>query len=177
MVLLVNAGVFNAAWFVCVALRMPWAIAAVAVTVAVHMLWTRPGAGEWKTLAACSSIGIAVDSILTMIGVFSFRDVAGGDVFGETVAPSWLMALWIVFATTLNVSMKPLATKPKLALLLGAIMGPFSYWVGLKLGAVTFPLGISITMVVLAIIWAILFPLLITTAQHFAHSHQNKGAV
>lgn len=171
----VNLGIFYITWFICVVWRMPWAVAAAAVAIAFHLVWVRPGVGEWRVLIACSAVGIVVDSLLTLTGVFNFQTVVGGDVFGETLAPLWLMALWLVFATTLNVSMKPLSNKLMLAGPLGAIMGPLSYWLGLKLNAVSFPLGVPITLSLLALIWAILLPVLLGIANRLGTANSTYG--
>jgi len=160
----VNLGVFYIAWFACVLWKMPWAVAAAVVAIALHLVWVRPVVGEWRVVIACSALGVIVDSLLTLADVFKFQTVGEADVFGETLAPLWLMALWLVFATTLNVSMKPLSNNLVLAGLLGAIMGPFSYWLGLKLDAVSFPLGVPVTLLLLAPIWAIMLPALLSIA-------------
>ena len=159
----VNLGVFYIAWIICVIWQMPWAVAAAAVAIALHLGWIRQGCGEWRVLAVCSAIGIAVDSLLTATGMFQFQFNEGA-VFGAILAPLWLIALWLGFATTLNVSMQPLSGRVALAAVLGAIMGPFSYWAGFKLEAVSFPMGVTITLIVLGAIWAIMLPALLHIA-------------
>lgn len=173
----VNIAVFYVAWFICVAWRLPWALPAAAFVIALHLLWVRPGAGEWRVLAACMVIGIVADGILTATGVFLFQAAERGPVFGTILPPLWLIALWPVFATTLNVSLKPLIGKPILSGILGAVMGPLSYWAGFKLGAVSFPLGAPVTLAILSPLWAVLFPVLLGMANRIAAVHGVSNAM
>ncbi len=78
-----------------------------------------------------------------------------------------MIALWANFATTLNLSLAGLQTRPWLAALLGLVCGPLAYWGGAGLGAMTFitPLPALIT---LALGWALLTPLLLALAATLA---------
>jgi hypothetical protein len=71
-----------------------------------------------------------------------------------------------VFATTLNVSLRWLRSRPLLAAGLGAIGGPLAYAGGAGLGALnleTSPLSIG----ALGIGWALAMPLLLVAAARF----------
>jgi hypothetical protein len=76
------------------------------------------------------------------------------------------MALWALFATALNVSMRWLKPRLLLAALLGAVCGPLSYWGAVRLGAVQFvdPLRIAIA---LAVGWAVLMPALMWLSRRY----------
>ena len=65
--------------------------------------------------------------------------------------------MWMLFATTLNVTFRRLRNKPWLAALLGAIFGPLSYLAGSAAGAVelTQPLA---AYAALGTAWAVAFP-------------------
>lgn len=160
----VNSAIFYAAWFVCVLLQMPWAVWFAAAAVVVHLTWVRPGHREWLVVIVCSALGIVIDSALTATGVFRFDSADVGAIMGTWLAPIWLMAIWLVFATTLNVSMKPFASRLWLAALLGGIAAPMSYFAGARLDVVSFPLGTPTTLLLLGAIWVFIFPLFLFVA-------------
>ena len=95
-------------------------------------------------------------------GVLQFHTGA----FIAGVAPHWILALWALFATTLNVSLSWLRGRWLLAAVLGAIAGPLSYWGGAKLGALVLVQPLP-AVVAMAIEWAIAMPLLMRLAQRF----------
>ena len=50
--------------------------------------------------------------------------------------PYWILAMWALFATTLNASLGWLHGRPALAGALGMLSGPLAYWAGARLGAI-----------------------------------------
>ena len=70
-------------------------------------------------------------------------------------APSWILALWLGFALTVNHSLGWLQEKPWLAALLAALFAPVSYLAGERLGAVTVanPSG----LLLVSVAWCALF--------------------
>ena len=88
-----------------------------------------------------------------------------GQPFGQ-LAPAWILAMWPLLATTLNVSLRWLKGRYLLAALFGAIGGPLAFLAGERLGAVVFP-DTGLTMIVLAVGWATLFPLLMRLSQRY----------
>ena len=71
--------------------------------------------------------------------------------------------MWMLFATTLNVSMQWLRARPLLAALMGFVAGPLSYVAGEKLGGMTF-VNETAALAALAIGWAVMMPLLMRLA-------------
>jgi len=153
---LVNTLWFNALWFqatwgLCVLGReslLPVAM----LSLALHFFLVDDWLAEFRRLLPIATLGIAVDTLLTLAGVFVF-DVS-------TVVPLWLVVLWWVFAAALYRSFAKIGRSLWLAALLGGIGVPFNYFVGAGLGAVALPLGDTLTIAVLVGIWAILLPLL-----------------
>jgi hypothetical protein len=72
--------------------------------------------------------------------------------------------MWMLFATTFNVSFRWLRSRMLLATAMGAISGPLSYYFGAKFGAVTLN-NFSASMVALAIGWGALVPGLLLLAK------------
>ena len=80
------------------------------------------------------------------------------------MAPYWLIVMWALFATTINQSMAWLKDKLIIAAVMGAIFGPMAFVAGEKLGAVEFA-NEPAAMVLLAIGWGILMPLVCVIAK------------
>ena len=73
--------------------------------------------------------------------------------------------MWMLFATTLNVSMRWLRGRPVLAAVFGFLGGPASYIAGQKLGGIMLvsqPAALS----ALAIGWAIIMPTLMWLSEN-----------
>ena len=98
-------------------------------------------------------IGVIIDSVFTVSGIFQFEQ-------NNLFLPLWMGALWIAFATTLPMSLKLLGRNAYVAAATGAIGFPFSYFAGEKLGAVSFSLPPSVTLLLVACTWAIALPLM-----------------
>lgn len=149
----------EAGWFACVlgaAHGKPWIGPLVVIAlVAIHLrLVQKPGA-EVSVMLAAVLIGFAAESSLVVSGFVSYPNGA----WFQGFAPYWILAMWVMFATTLNTSLKCLQGRIPLAMLLGAIFGPLAYLAGEGLGAITFEER-SLAIAALALVWAICMPLL-----------------
>lgn len=90
--------------------------------------------------------------------------------WSNSIVPIWILALWLGFATTLNVSLAWMQGKTITAVLFGAVGGPLAYLGAQKLGAVVLP---SLTSyAVLSIGRVILTPCFLIIASHI-NSYQN----
>ena len=105
-------------------------------------------------------IGITVDSSLTFFGIFIFPD-------SSLIIPFWLIVLWINFSTTITLSLSFIGKNKLVAFGLGATALPFNYTVGERLGAVTFGEPYLFSILTLALVWSVSFPIL------FMVSHEN----
>ena len=106
-----------------------------------------------QQLLVPAALGIAIDSILTMLGIFDFGDTT-------LLIPLWLITLWIAFSTTLTQSLKFVGNNWLVTVTSGAIILPFNYAVGERLGAVTFTENYFLTVFIIGIIWSMCLPLL-----------------
>jgi hypothetical protein len=164
---LINLAAFQFGWFACVwggANELPaLGAVAVAVIVAIHLLYTahRP-IPELCLILLAGLIGVAWDSALVALGWLSYPS---GN-FASGFAPYWIIAMWMLFATTLNVSLGWLKQRALLGVLMGAIGGPLAYYAGFKLGGVEFN-TMALGLGAQAAGWAILMPLLSLLAQRF----------
>ncbi|MEE4301994.1 MAG: DUF2878 domain-containing protein [Pseudomonadales bacterium] len=176
MPVFVNFVAFQASWFACVlggAAQLPWlGVIAVAATLLLHG-WQSPEHRPELYLALCAgALGALWESGLVASGLLVYPS---GQLF-SALAPVWIVALWIGFATSFNVSMRWLKGRPALAAMLGAIFGPMSFWGGAKLGAVAFPDPV-LALSVLSAGWGLLMPLMVVLADRFDGWHPDpEGA-
>lgn len=168
-----NFILFQGGWFACVlgaAHGWPWAGAGAALAiVACHVLRAERPRGELILVAAAAVIGALWDSALALAGWIRY---AGGLVV-EDLAPAWIVALWMLFATTLNLSLAWLKRHAALAVVFGAAGGPLAYWAGEELGALVLAERLP-ALVALAAGWAVLTPLLLHLAIRF-DGYQPRG--
>lgn len=160
---IVNLSAAEAGWFACVlgaANGMPWAGPLVVLAlVAIHLRWAKRPGPELGLIFSAVLIGLFADSVLVFSGLVSYPS----GTWLEGFAPYWILAMWAIFATTLNVSMKWLRNRNALSAAFGAVGGPLAYLAGEKLGAITFEEPVF-AMIALAIIWALAMPLLMVLA-------------
>ncbi|MGY2169072.1 DUF2878 domain-containing protein [Pseudomonas gingeri] len=152
--LLLNAGLFQLGWFACVlGAQRPWLLLIAMACLAAHLLWIADDRNEWRLLLQVATCGWVLDSALLHLGLFDFPG-------SQVVLPLWLAILWLLFASTLRHSLRWTARPWWLGSLLGACAGPLSYLAGAKLAGIGLPFGVWPSAVLLALIWAILLPLL-----------------
>lgn len=159
---LVNAVLFQCAWFACVlGGHSLWLLVAVAV-LAIHLLWTSSWHQEGQVILAVTLLGTVIDTVLRTFGVFHFS-------MPGPLIPLWLVLLWALLATTLRHCLGWSAQPWWRASLLGAVGGPLSYYAGSQLAGVSFGYGTLPTLIGLALLWALIFPVLHWIAQQLAH--------
>ncbi len=165
MLLLLNLVIFDIAWFASVtggAQEMPWlGPLAVLVALTLHLRAARNPIEEVLLILSCAIIGAVFDSFLVATGWVTYK--AG--LFSDFLAPFWIITMWMLFATTLNVSMRWLRGKPWLAAVFGLVGGPISYLTGDKLGGIVLSNQLA-ALVALAIGWAIMMPMLMWLSEN-----------
>jgi len=163
MRIVANLIAFQLGWFACVlggAHGLPWlGVAFAAVIVGSHLWLAARPLVEAQLLFAVAGIGSLWDGLLVGMGLLEYPS-------GMLVAwlpPIWMMALWLLFATTLNVALRWLRGRWPLAAMLGAVGGPLAFYTGAQLGGVTFadpPLALA----VIGLGWFLLTPLFVWIA-------------
>lgn len=166
MPLLANIVLFQIGWFACVlgaANGLAWTGSVIALAIAgLHLWFAQQARVELQLLLIAVALGFAWDSAITAAGLIAFT--SGNMLSG--LAPHWIAALWLVFATSLNTSLRWLRGRVWLAILFGAVGGPLAYFAGAKLGALSFP-DPTLGLVLQAIGWAALMPILLKLAARF----------
>ena len=161
-----NFVLFQIGWFSCVlsaAAYQPWfGILVTTAVVVTHVLRAPIPTAELKLVLLSLGLGLVFDSLLVWQGWLQY---SSGMVFSN-IAPYWIVALWGLFATLLNISLRWMRDRWVLAIVFGAVGGPAAYYGGLRLGALEFgnmPAG----LLALAIGWALLTPLLLALSSRF----------
>ena len=165
MAIAVNFIAFQIGWFACVlgaAYHMPLMGTGIALTIIVlHLASTIDPIAELKLVLAAAGIGFVFDPLLALAGLIAFTS---GTVFDGILA-HWMVALWMLFAITLNVSLRWLKERPLLAIAFGGIGGPLAYVAGEKLGALRIDSNLGI--VAIGVGWAVAMWLLVILARRF----------
>ncbi|MES1190689.1 MAG: DUF2878 domain-containing protein [Steroidobacter sp.] len=165
-----NFLLFQIAWIVCVvsaARHVQWlSLFVIAIAIGAYVVSSQHKLKAVSLILFCMMMGVAIESLLATIRATQFNDhlnAGGGDVM--VFAPAWMAALWGLFATTFNVSLRWLNGRYVLSSLLGAIAGPLSYLSGSKMGALILPADYS--LLAIGLCWAVMMPVLLSAAKHW----------
>lgn len=170
--LIANFALFQLSWFACVAgaaYGMPWL--GVAVTLAAiswHLLQSGQVKAELLLLGSALLIGACFDQGMLLTELVAYRQHG----WNPSFVPVWILALWVAFASTLNLSLAWLQGRYLLAALFGAASGPIAYSGAEKIGAVT--INSSASYIALSIGWAVMTPLLLSLAKRFNGLKANR---
>lgn len=168
----INFVCFQLGWFACVisaAEGVPIiGLAMAAVAVGLHLFLARDAHAEGLLIAFAVMIGLGYDSLLVAFGWIRYP--SGMVVPG--LAPYWILAIWALFATTLNMSMAWLRNRLWLAAALGALFGPLSYLGGGRLGGLEF-LQATAALTALSAGWAVLMPMMLLLSVRFDGTAQS----
>ncbi len=156
--ILINIAAFQIAWLACVlggARGMPWVGVAVTALAAALHLYLSPAPGrEGALLLIVGIIGALWDGLVMRLGFLQYPS----GILVPWLAPIWIIAMWVGFATTLNCSLGWLRGRWYLAAVAGTIGGPLAFYAGMKLGGVSFPDPVA-GLAVVAGGWTLLLPL------------------
>lgn len=163
---LLNFLLFQLGWFACVigsAAGQPLTGSIVAAAIiSWHVYRAKNPAQELYLILIAILIGSLWDSLLVWQTWLSYPS----GILMSNTAPYWIIVMWALFATTLNLSLDWLKRRLVLAFLLGAIAGPLAYYGGARLGAVYF-VQPTYALLALMIGWAVFTPLLAVLSRRF----------
>ncbi len=164
--LLLNFILFQVSWFACVmgaANSQPWLGVIVTIMVlAWHLYQTNQAHRELKVLVSTMMIGALLDQSLLSLDLIDYQNHG----WSISIVPGWILALWLAFATTLNMSMAWMHKRYWISFIFGMIGGPLAYLAAEKLGAVI--VAGQLAYVALAVGWAIITPLLLLIARNIS---------
>ena len=163
---LLNVALFQAGWWACVlgaVNEQPWiGLTAVAVILALHVARAARPLREIALASIAAVAGALFENALVRTGWVRY----GAEGVSAAFAPLWIVAMWPLFATTLNVSLRKMRAHPLIAALLGLIGGPLAYYAGARLGALDL-VSPGPALTAIAIGWAVLTPALCVAALRF----------
>jgi hypothetical protein len=159
-----NFLLFQLGWFGCVlggAHQLPWlGTGLVAILLGWHLSRSHRPHLELALALIAALIGAVWDSILVARGWLVYPS---GTLI-ENTAPHWIVAMWMLLATTLNVSLRWFKQRLLIASLSGAVAGPLAYYAGAQLGGVVVA-DSTAAFTALAAGWALFMPLLLFIAR------------
>ncbi|CAG36880.1 hypothetical protein DP2151 [Desulfotalea psychrophila LSv54] len=117
-----------------------------------HLFYSATKSADLRMIGALFVAGLLLDGTLHQVGFFSFTET------GFPI-PFWLLVIWLGLAITPNHSLAWLQKKPLLAMLFGTLGGPIAYWAGVRMGAAHFNWELLPSLGTLAVIWGLLWPL------------------
>ena len=111
-------------------------------------------------------LGFIADTVLLQLGLLRFEQAVPSASF----APVWILTLWAGFAMTLNHSMSFFQTRPVWAVMFGFLGGPLAYYIAANVWkAVIFTAPPLHVYGALALVWAIMTPLLLSIGLNLRH--------
>jgi hypothetical protein len=164
--LFLNLIAFQISWFSCVigaGMQYPWLGAIIVLTFTVwHLRGSKNAQAEILLLSIVMMIGGLFDQVLQSASLIHYQSHGWSD----ALVPAWILALWLAFACTLNVSLRWMRGKWLLSIIFGLIGGPLAYIGAEKLGAATLT-TMPTSYIALAVGWSILMPLLLFISRKF----------
>jgi hypothetical protein len=155
----INAAFYQVTWLAAVigaARGWWWAGPALLAVFAIWQLATSTQRrADLELMLVAAVLGFIVDSALIRCGLLQYTTA----VPFATLAPVWIVALWISFALTLNHALAYLKSHLLWAALLGAVGAPLAYLAASRgWHAILFATSPALVLGVLAVIWAVVTP-------------------
>ncbi len=151
---------YQVAWWSCVlSVRADatWVgLVVTAIIFLIHLAYSPNRRAEIWSVPAAASLGFAADNVATWLGVLRFESTQ----IWMLPAPIWIAAMWLAFAMLIRPCFSWLSERPFAAAFMGATSGPTAYGAGVALNIVDMP-DVVWSIIVLAVLWAIVVPLTI----------------
>ena len=160
MTIALNVVLYQAGWLACLlgaARGASWLGPLVAIPIVAWHLFRADSAGpEARLLLIAALFGATFETSLVLLDWVRYPV----DTWPQGMAPAWMVSLWAMFGTTLNVSLRFLRERPWIALLAGAVGAPAAYYAGARMGALELAAPIP-ALFAIALAWAVCTPALL----------------
>jgi len=160
MSLVINVLIYQIIWFLCVFKGDFGAFLSLGLLIG-HLLWSPLRKADLQMMCVLLIMGLIIDGLISYAGVVSYR------VDGVPI-PFWLAVIWLALAILPHHSLRWLKGRPLLSSLFAAVGGPLAYWAGVKAGSATFNATLFSSLALLAIVWALFWPLAMSIANRLA---------
>ena len=173
---IVNFILFQLLWLACVwgaahQLLYP-GLAVFSLLLIWHLLPANQHSGDLRVMLLALLMGGIVDSLWQYFDILSYQLS-----LTDRIAPIWILLLWMGFALTINHSLSWLKGRALIASIFSAAAAPCSYYAAERLGAVEFASANRwVSLSLLALAWAVIFPLLILAARRWAVPDTEKNS-
>jgi hypothetical protein len=134
---------------------------------------TRMTRGQVHFLLLGVSIGLSIDTGMILAGVYE----PVREFMPWPLAPVWIIALWVLFAGTFNLSLQQIHGRPLLACLLGAVAAPLSYAAGGRMGAAIMNPSFLKSYVAFGVVWGAAVPALFALSSALLRAEGPQPAV
>ena len=163
-----NLAFFKVGWVACVMFAAAGnpglAALSVAAVAVIHLLGVKVPLKEALLLLAAALMGLGWESFMVWTGLVQYPGHESA-----VLAPYWIVAMWVLFATTINHGLSWAKRNWWVASLAGLFGGPMAFFGGMNLGAVEFS-HTAAALTLIGVGWAVLLPLLILTADSIIDS-------
>ena len=160
---LANFLLYQLAWLACVmgaAAGLPWVGVVVALmVVGLHLGLAHSPTNELRIIGLTGLIGGVWETLIVRQGWVEYLGQ-----LTPGLPPLWIIALWLAFATTFNVSLRWLQRRYVFAALFGLMGGPLAWYAGMRLGALRLP-ELQTDLTAIGLGWAMLMPVLLLLTQ------------
>ncbi|MEJ2056272.1 MAG: DUF2878 domain-containing protein [Desulfofustis sp.] len=158
MSLVINVLTYQIVWFLCVFMGNVGAFLSL-LLLALHLFRSRFLREDLIMMFVLLLIGMVVDGAIRYGGFISFT------VDGFPI-PFWLAVIWLALAILPHHSLYWLKGRPLLSVLFAAVGGPLAYWAGVRFGSAEFNSPLLVSLALLAVVWAVLWPLAMAVANY-----------
>ena len=160
MNILVNILMYQGVWFLGVLYGDRGGLMALSL-LALHLVLSPRPFADIKMITLFVVAGLLIDSSLQMLGVLTF--------FAPSrPIPFWLIVIWAGLDTLPLHALRWMQGRHLINVFFGALGGPLAYWAGVRLGAASFPQSALFSLTVLAVVWAVFWPLAMHAASRLS---------
>lgn len=157
-----SAAIFNVVWFSCVTGNNRFAVVMTVLYLLFHSVTFVQSRQEYGFILCLAGVGIFLDSVLTTLNVIHFSHRI--EIGMVSIAPVWMMCLWLCFATTIHHGFHWLHHRLWLASVMVIWSVPSSYYVGARISGSTVD-NLWLMLAIYALLWALLFPAALKAAR------------
>lgn len=124
------------------------------------------------TMLASGIVGFAADSLLAASGLVRYAAAWPS----ESLAPAWIVALWLAFGTIVSTTTRMLGRNaPLKASVMGAVFGPLAYVSAAQFQALEISAPAWLAYGTLGIVWITALPCLVALSQWSARRESSEG--
>ena len=131
----------------------------------MQLAMSRERQGLMAAIGVAGLLAIAAETGLSALGLVRYS--AAWPM--ASVAPIWIVTLWMVFATCIPATDRMLGENALLkSFFLGAVIAPPTYWAGEGFGALRFAEPQWVALAAIGVVWAMAMPVMIRAYRHYA---------